>query len=269
MSAGAGTLGGTSGRPAVGSGGERLGWEMLVVLGLSLGQSAVYSLLSIVNKLTLPVQLNQQTTSMNVSVTPDRPWLDLLYQVAGTVFPLMPVLLVLYLMWAVARPEAGPFRAMGFDLRRPWSDLAVGAGMFAAIGVAGLAFYLAARQLGINTNVSPANLAAAWWTVPMLVLRAAMNGVLEEVVMVGYLFTRWTQRGGRVATVLVGSALLRGSYHLYQGFGGFIGNAIMGLLFGLVYLRTKRVMPLVVCHTLLDVAAFVGYALLAPYLTWL
>lgn len=269
MSAGAEAAGRAPGELGVGSGGERLGWEMLIVLGLSLGQSAVYSLLSIVNKLTLPVRLNQQTTSMNVSVTPDRPWLDLLYQVAGTVFPLMPVLLVLYLMWAVARPEGGPFRAMGFDLRRPWWDLAVGAGMFAAIGVAGLAFYLVARQLGINTNVSPANLAAAWWTVPMLILRAAMNGVLEEVVMVGYLFTRWTRRGGGAVTVLVGSALIRGSYHLYQGFGGFIGNAVMGLVFGLVYLRTKRVMPLVVCHTLLDIAAFVGYALLAPYLSWL
>ena len=44
---------------------------------------------------------------------------------------------------------------------------------------------------------------------------------------------------------------------------------VLGLVFGLVYLRTKRVIPLVVCHTLLDVAAFVGYALLAPYLSWL
>ena len=60
------------------------------------------------------------------------------------------------------------------------------------------------------------------------------------------------------------SALVRGSYHLYQGFGGFVGNLIMGVIFGLCYLRWRRVGPLVVAHTLLDVAAFVGYALLAP-----
>ena len=69
--------------------------------------------------------------------------------------------------------------------------------------------------------------------------------------------------------MLVGSALIRGAYHLYQGFGGFAGNLIMGLLFGWLYLRTKRVMPLVVVHSLLDIAAFVGYALLKPHLSWL
>jgi membrane protease YdiL (CAAX protease family) len=43
----------------------------------------------------------------------------------------------------------------------------------------------------------------------------------------------------------------------------------MGLIFGWIYLRTKRVGPLVAAHAVLDIAAFVGYALLAPYLTWL
>ena len=34
------------------------------------------------------------------------------------------------------------------------------------------------------------------------------------------------------------SAVLRGSYHLYQGFGGFVGNIVMGLVFGRVWQRT-------------------------------
>jgi membrane protease YdiL (CAAX protease family) len=72
-----------------------------------------------------------------------------------------------------------------------------------------------------------------------------------------------------VPAVVVTSALIRGSYHLYQGFGGFVGNAVMGLLFGWVYTRTRRVGPLVVAHTLLDVVAFVGYALLKDHLGWL
>ena len=69
--------------------------------------------------------------------------------------------------------------------------------------------------------------------------------------------------------IILTSALLRGSYHLYQGFGGFVGNAVMGVVFGWLYTRTRRVMPLVVAHTLLDVVAFVGYALLRERLTWL
>ena len=247
----------------------RLRVEMLVVLGISLGQSAVYALLSLINKLTQEVALNRQTTSINTSKTPDRPWLDLAYQVANLVFPLVPVALVLYLLWVYQRPHGGPLRSMGFDLRRPGFDLGVGSAVFVGIGIGGLVLYYVSRELGYNTSVSPANLTAAWWTVPMLLLLAVKNAVLEEVVMVGYLFTRWRQAGGGVVAVLIGSALIRGAYHLYQGFGGFVGNVVMGLLFGWLYFRTRRVMPLVVVHSLLDIFAFVGYALLKPHIPWL
>ena len=64
-------------------------------------------------------------------------------------------------------------------------------------------------------------------------------------------------------------SVLRGAYHLYQGWGGFLGNLLMGVIFGLIYLRWKRVGPLVVAHTTLDIAAFLGYAVLAPRLSWL
>ena len=248
---------------------RRLHLEMLVVLGISLGQSAVYALLSLINKLTQEVALNRQTTSINTSKTPDRPWLDLAYQVPNLVFPLVPVALVLYLLWVYQRPHGGPLRSMGFDLRRPGFDLGVGSAVFVGIGVGGLVLYYVSRELGYNTSVSPANLTAAWWTVPMLLLLAVKNAVLEEVVMVGYLFTRWRQSGGGIVAVLAGSALIRGAYHLYQGFGGFVGNVVMGLLFGWLYLRTRRVMPLVVVHSLLDIFAFVGYALLKPHIPWL
>ena len=103
----------------------------------------------------------------------------------------------------------------------------------------------------------------------MLVLSAFQNAALEEVIMIGYLFARFRQLGWRLAG---DHGRQRGDprqYHLYQGFGGFVGNLIMGVIFGLVYLRWRRVAPLVVAHTLLDVAAFVGYALLAPHVDWL
>ena len=103
----------------------------------------------------------------------------------------------------------------------------------------------------------------------MLVISAAQNAVLEETIMLGYLYTRFRQLGWRLVPVVGVSALIRGSYHLYQGFGGFAGNLIMGVIFGLLFLRTKRVMPMVVAHTTLDIVAFVGYALVAPHVSWL
>ena len=72
---------------------------------------------------------------------------------------------------------------------------------------------------------------------------------------------RLERLGWAVPAIIVASSTLRGAYHLYQGFGPFVGNAVMGVVFCLVYLRTRRVMPLVVAHTLLDVVAFVGYDL--------
>ncbi len=242
----------------------RPGIELLLVLGVSLGQSAVYSILSIINKLTINTPLNQQTTYMNNSVVPDRPWLDLAYQVAGLVFPLVPALVALYLL-----QRTGDRSRIGFDFRRPRFDVGWGFGLAAAIGLPGLALYFAARAFGLNTNVAPANLAENWWTVPVLIGAALMNGLLEEVVMIGFWFVRGRQLAWPMWVVLVSSAVVRGSYHLYQGLGGFVGNLVMGLVFGLAYLRFKRVAPLVVAHVILDLVAFIGYALLAPLVDWL
>ena len=253
--------GATASGSAAGRGRRRYGVEIVCVLGVSLGASAVWSILALVEKATRPQPIGQQTTSINNSVTPDRPWLDLAYQVANIVLPLFPAFLALYLLWL-----SGDRRRVGADLRRPWFDLWRGAAVFAAIGVPGLAFYYAARFFGLNTDVQPANLAAHWWTIPAYVGLAVMNGVLEEVVMLGYLLTRLRQlRWTPWAAVLV-SAAIRGTYHLYQGYGGGIGNLVMGVAFGALFLRWRRVGPLVVAHTLLDIASFIGYALLAPYL---
>ena len=240
--------------------------ETWLVLGVSLGASAIWAALSLVRKLTAQVPLGQQTTALNSSVTPDRPWLDLAYQLVGIGLALVPVLLALHLL---ARSDARARFAIGWDWTQPARDLVRGAGLAALVGIPGLGLYAVARALDLNTTIAAANLTDAWWAVPVLVLAAVQNAVLEEVVMVGYLFTRWSQAGWSTGRILVSSALIRGSYHLYQGFGGFVGNVVMGLLFGWIYTRTKRVGPLVVAHTILDVVAFVGYALLRDRLTWL
>lgn len=241
--------------------------EVLIVLFLGLGRSAVYSVLSIIEELTRPNQpLSSQTVTINSSTVPDRPWLDFAYQVTYVAFPLVQALLVLYLLhltYGRAR------QLIGFDLRRPGFDLGWGFAIAAGIGIPGLGIYLGARALGLNTNVDPANLAANWWTVPVLIALACMNGIVEEVTMLGYLLTRFADLKLNPWLGIGISALIRGSYHLYQGFGGAFGNFLMGLVFGWLYKRFGRVMPLVVAHTILDIVSFVGYALLKPYLSWL
>jgi uncharacterized protein len=240
--------------------------EVLLVLGLSLGQSAIYATVSIVAKLTADGPLSRQTASLNTS-TSARPWLDLTYQLLGIFFALLPVLLAVHLL---NRDPGDAGRTLGLDARRPGADLLRGAGLAALIGLPGLALFWAAARLGINATLVPAALPDLWWTVPVLILAAAQNAILEEVIVVGYLVTRLRQLHWRLGVIIATSALLRGSYHLYQGFGAFVGNAVMGVIFTLFFLRTRRVMPLVVAHTLLDIVAFVGYALLPKeWFNWL
>jgi len=246
-----------------------LGLETIAVLGVSLGASAVSSILYLIDAVT-KAPLNQLQTTINPSVTPDRPWLDLLYQLNGIIVPLAPVLVALYLLANVRRPDGAPLRLMGVKWANAPRDTALGAGLAAIIGIPGLGLYALALALSLGVHVQPTSLTLNhWWVVPVLILQAAKNGILEEVIMVGYLFTRWTQLAWQPWKVIIVSAAIRGTYHLYQGFGAFVGNFLMGLLFGWLYMRTKRVLPLVIAHTILDAVSSVGYVLLKPVWPWL
>lgn len=235
---------------------HRLTAEVWIVLGLSLGSSAIYAVLRMVDRLTREVPLAQQSTALNTSLNP-RPWLDLLYQLVGIGLGLVPVALALYLLGA-----QGGSAARRIGLLPRWGDLGGGLLLAAVIGLPGLGLYVLGRALGITVQVQAATLDPTWWAVPVLVLSALKNAVLEEVIAVGYLVERLRELRWGVAAIVVASALLRGAYHLYQGFGPFVGNAVMGVVFTWWYLRTRRVAPLVLAHFAIDLVAFVGYLLL-------
>ena len=221
-------------------------------------------MVSLIAKHTAGPPLGEQTTTLNPSQS-TRPLLDLTYQLLSIGFALVPVALAIYLL---SEPGRSALRRIGLDAARPWRDLAVGLGLAGAIGVPGLGLYALGRALGITVQVQASALNAAWWTVPVLVLAALQNALLEEVIAVGYLSERLRELRWPAPAVVVASALLRGAYHLYQGWGPFVGNVVMGLVFAEYYRRTRRVAPLVVAHTVMDVVAFVGYALIpAGWLT--
>lgn len=258
MSDDAGPTGTTTVTPA--RPGRRLTAEVWIVLGLSLGASAVYAVVEIIARLTAETPLGEQAVAMNPSRSP-RPLLDLTYQLLNIGFAVVPVALALYLLSA---PGRSAVRRIGLDLDRPARTLGTGLGLAAVIGIPGLALYGAGRALGITVDVQAATLASYWWTVPVLVLAALQNSLLEEVVAVGYLMERLAELRWSPLAQVAASALLRGSYHLYQGIGPFVGNVVMGVVFAEYYRRRRRVMPLVVAHTALDVVAFVGYLLVPP-----
>jgi membrane protease YdiL (CAAX protease family) len=239
--------------------------EIVIVFLVTLGLSGLTSLVSLIDALLAPVPLASQTVSIVVPRA-QASLLDLVKQLLAIVGGLAWGALGLYLLW---RSGVNLRTRLGLDRTRLGRDAAAGVVLAAVVGIPGLLLYVLAVQIGVNLTVAPTALDDAWWRLPILVLAALENGFLEEVLVVGYLITRLDQLRVPAWATIALSAVLRGAYHLYQGLGGFVGNAIMGVLFAWLFRRTRRLWPLVIAHTLLDVAAFVGYALLRDQVSWL
>ena len=243
--------------------------ELAIVLALCLGRSAVYAAVNLVAAITAPGALSSQAATLNDSLAPGRPWLDLLYQLLRVGFAVVPVALVAYLL-VRSGTRLREVWFGGVSLReRAAVDVGLGALLALGVGSVGVVFYLATFALGTNLTVVAQSLPGQWWQYPVLVLAALENAVLEEFVVLGFVQVRLRQLGLGDPAAIGLAALLRGSYHLYQGLGGFVGNLAMGLLFGWLFRRWGRVVPFVAAHTLLDVGAFIGYAVLAGNVSWL
>jgi len=240
-------------------------WEIVCVFAVSLGASGLYALVQYIGSLTAQQSLAKQQVVVHGTLAPGRPLLDLFLQLTNITLSLAPVLLVFYLL---ARAGEGP-SAIGVDASQPGRDLARGAGLAALIGGSGLGLYLIAYHIGVELNVVAENLPDVWWRIPVLLLSAAQNAILEETVVLGYLMSRLERLGVRPSRAIAISAVIRGSYHLYQGAGAFLGNAVMGAIFGVLFRRWRRVTPMIIAHFLIDAVTFVGYAFLAGHVSWL
>lgn len=241
--------------------------EIVVVLALSLGASAVYSIWSLLAKLTAPAGLAGSASVINESVS-EREWVDAGYQLLGIALGMAPVALVLYLLWREYGSDVlAKFGFIGSGATRDLvGDLLRGLALAAAIGIPGLALYTGARLLGLSAKVVPTAINEHWWVPALLLLLALKAAMVEELIAVGYLFERLRALGFGSIAIVVGSAALRGSYHLYQGVGGFVGNFVMGLVFGVLFLRWQRagraaIVPLMAAHFTIDAVVFVGYSL--------
>jgi membrane protease YdiL (CAAX protease family) len=236
--------------------------ELAIVLSVTFGLSAVTALLQLADSVL------RNLSAQRIPLNPRRSYFDLIDLGLNATDVAQLIAwggLGLYLLW---RSGLSPAR-IGLARLQWRPDLAGGVGLAALIGLPGLGLYLAARALRINASVIPSGLSDTWWRVPMLVLVAFADGWAEEIIVVGYLLTRLGQLGVGARAALVCSSLLRGTYHLYQGFGAGLGNVAMGLVFGYAWQRTGRLWPLVIAHGIIDTVAFVGYALLAGHLHWL
>ncbi|OFT59731.1 CAAX protease [Corynebacterium sp. HMSC05H05] len=228
---------------------RRLKLEIVLVLAVTFGTSGLRAALRLVDSL-LKAPLNQQSTTIHDAAS-SIPWLDLALQATSA----LTLLAWGGLAWFL----------LDQHWRWPsWSDAARGAGFAALIGLPGLAFYVTAVHLGLSKVVVPTTAAVQ---IPTSLLWSFANGFGEEIVVVMYLLTRLKQLGWKPWQAIAASAVLRGSYHLYQGISAGVGNIVMGVIFAWYFHKTSRVWPLILAHFFIDAVAFIAYPLLD--LSWL
>ena len=231
--------------------------ELWLVLMVSLGASAIYSILSLARKLTSTQGLAGSVTTINQPLA-KTPWLDLVSQLASISLALVPVLLALYFL------RMDNIKIGLMPVKKDW---VIGVSLPLLIGIPGIALYVVALNLGLTSRIVPSSLGDYWWTPVVLVLAALRSGLQEEIIAVAFLAKKLKiiRPEITVISVVVISSLFRASYHLYQGFSAFLGNFVMGLVFGYLFMRTGRVAPLVIAHTIMNTAVFIGFPLVAGF----
>ncbi|MEU2257290.1 CPBP family intramembrane glutamic endopeptidase [Nocardia xishanensis] len=238
--------------------------EIAVVLTVTFGLSGISAALSLLDSALGPGGVGGRTIALNASRS-EQSLIDLLFQLLGVLRLAGWAALGLYLLW---RSGIGP-RLIGLGRFRSRADGLPGLALAAIIGLPGLGLYLAAHAMGFSVTIVPSSLEEHWWRLPVLILSACANSFAEEILVVAYLITRLRQLGWTENSSLLASALLRGSYHLYQGLGGGLGNLVMGLIFGRYWQRTNRLWPLITAHATIDAVAYIGYTVLRGHVSWL
>ncbi|MEN9343063.1 MAG: hypothetical protein RIR24_650, partial [Actinomycetota bacterium] len=127
--------------------------EIAIVLLLSLGTSAIYSLLRFAEALLSRKGLGGTRTELNPSQARAE-FFDFSYQLLGLLFAVAPAILVLYLL---RRDSEKAFDEIGIWPISHRQDLLRGLALAAVIGLPGLALYATARLLGLASQVVPAD----------------------------------------------------------------------------------------------------------------
>jgi membrane protease YdiL (CAAX protease family) len=177
-----------------------------------------------------------------------------------------PILLLFLMAWASLRLRHMHWRDVG--LRRPdrWLTT-IGLALLIGIGYQALDIILIAPIMNKLTgeaidlslfNDLEGNLFLLFFFLAVSWTEAAF---IEELFFRGYLFNRITDLFGKgrlgVSLALIGTSLLFGAAHAYQGISGVVDTALAGLLLGLLYLHARRNLWLpILTHGIIDTIGF-------------
>lgn len=131
-----------------------------------------------------------------------------------------------------------------------WPGVAIGAALYVLVA---LGCWLATALVGTHYPEQPIDrmVATSHPSVLMVVLLSVVNGLYEEVFVLGYLVRAVGRHGGSFAVGV--STLIRLSYHVYQGPLGAMSVVIFSIVVGVYYWRTRDLWPAVFAHMAADI----------------
>lgn len=222
--------------------------ELLVVIAIAVGPYLAGAIHAVVQRGSHQFASRELTSSMGFG---------------GIVAALQILIPTAYLAWR----SGDSWGVFGVVAIRPRVDaalsVAVAAAHFVLMVLAGWSIAIAAMFVPLLDDLidgtGQAHASAGASSSPMSIVTFALwmliNGASEEFVMKGYLLPKLKQWGGSTAFALVVSALLFGSYHLYQGPVAAIIVAMVSVPLGWLYLKIGRIWPFMFGHALYDVVA--------------
>lgn len=174
--------------------------------------------------------------------------LSFLIDILLTLEPLAAAALALFLL-SISGEGGG--RAIGLDRSDARQDLALLLPVFLmCFLVPELGVSLLLKGIHVRA-IAPASQHLPGYFAIVGVLTAVVAGIVEEIVVLGFLVRRLEQLGLGSAAVVVLAVLVRMSYHVYYGWG-VLPIAAWALASVLMYRRFRRLAPFIIVHGLWD-----------------
>lgn len=205
------------------------------------------------------------TSAVLALVTPDR-WLHGAPPItnARLLRTLIFELVVGGLLWQLLTLRGWTAARVGLSPERPWSRqflrtvlVALALALAAYVGYLILAAFAMSLWPDLIRQSFARRLVAPHLSIPIVLAIILVNPVFEEIFVCGYVVSALRERLG-VANAVNVSAAIRVAYHLYQGVTGVLALTPLALIAAICFARTRRLMPLLLAHALMD---FIGLRL--------
>jgi membrane protease YdiL (CAAX protease family) len=182
------------------------------------------------------------------------------------------LILTLAIVWVVSKIRGSTWSAFGLARPKSWGrTILMGIGVTVGFIVFGSLVLSPIQQAFPNVQEDLSRFDFLQNDLPNLIINVIAMwftaGFFEEFLWRGYLMNRLVDLLGKKTKLawvisLVGSAIIFGVAHTYQGLGGVINITAVGLLFGSAFLIVRgNLWPLIIAHAVLNTINFVQYYL--------